>query len=89
MSEPITVRRKRLLYRSRYRGCRESDLLFGRFADQYLKTLDLCQLVRYEALLGESDHDVLAWLFGRSPVPPEHDHDVFHLLRSYRLTQRV
>ncbi|MGH6914558.1 MAG: succinate dehydrogenase assembly factor 2 [Geminicoccales bacterium] len=87
MSEAITVRRKRLVYRSRYRGCLESDLLFGRFADQYLRTLDPCQLDRYEALLGESDQDLLAWIFGRSPVPPRHDHDVFHLLRSYP-TQR-
>ena len=84
MSEPITVRRKRLLYRSRYRGCLESDLLFGGFADQYLMTLDRRQLDRYDALLDESDHDLLAWMLGRSPVPPEHDHDVFHLLRDYR-----
>lgn len=88
MSESTTVRRKRLVYRSRYRGCLESDLLFGRFADQYLRTLDLRQLDRYEALLGESDHDLLLWIFGRSPVPPRHDHDVFHMLRGYRLAQR-
>ena len=33
MPESVSVRRKRLLYRSRYRGLLESDLLFGRFAD--------------------------------------------------------
>lgn len=89
MSESITVRRKRLIHWSRYRGCLECDLLFGAFADQYLMTLDLCQLDRYEALLGESDHDVLDWVFERRPVPPHHDHDVFHLLRSYRVAQRA
>ena len=88
MSEPITVRRKRLLYRSRYRGCLENDLLFGGFADQYLMTLDARQLDRYEALLDESDQDVLAWVFGRSPVPPRHDHDVLHLLRGFQLARR-
>jgi antitoxin CptB len=88
MSEPITVRRKRLLYRSRYRGCLESDLLFGGFADHYLMTFDGRQLDRYEALLEESDQDLLAWLFERHPVPPRHDHDVFHLLRNYRRVQR-
>ena len=88
MSEPITVRRKRLVYRSRYRGCLESDLLFGQFADQYLRTFDGCQLDRYEALLEESDHDLLAWIFDRTPVPARHDHDVFRLLHSFRLAQR-
>jgi antitoxin CptB len=87
MSEPITVRRKRLLYRSRYRGCLENDLLFGGFADQYLMTLDARQLDRYEALLDASDPDLLAWIFGRSVVPPEHDHDVFRLLRGFRLAR--
>jgi antitoxin CptB len=88
MSEPITVRRKRLLYRSRYRGCLESDLLFGGFADHYLMTLDARQLDRYEALLDESDQDLLAWVFGRGPVPPRHDHDVLHLLRGFQLVRR-
>lgn len=88
MSEPVTVRRKRLLYRSRYRGCLESDLLFGGFADQYLMTLDARQLDRYEALLDESDPDLLAWIFGRSAAPPRHDHDVLHLLRSFQLARR-
>jgi antitoxin CptB len=87
MSEPITVRRKRLLYRSRYRGCLESDLLFGGFADQYLMTLDARQLDRYEALLDETDPDLLAWVFGRSPPPPRHDHDVLHLLRDFQLAR--
>lgn len=88
MSEPITVRRKRLLYRSRYRGCLESDLLFGGFADQYLMTLDARQLDRFEALLAESDPDLLAWVFGRSAAPPQHDHDVLYLLRSFQLARR-
>jgi antitoxin CptB len=88
MSEPITVRRKRLLYRSRYRGCLESDLLFGGFADHYLMSLDARQLDRYEALLDESDPDLLAWVCGRGPVPPRHDHDVLHLLRRFQLARR-
>jgi succinate dehydrogenase flavin-adding protein (antitoxin of CptAB toxin-antitoxin module) len=89
MSEPITVRRKRLVHWSRYRGCLECDLLCGAFADQYLMTLDQGQLDHYEALLGESDQDLLDWVFERRPVPARHDHDVFHLLRNYRVAQRA
>jgi antitoxin CptB len=84
MPEPIAVRRKRLLYRSRCRGRLESDLLFGRFADRHLRSLTATQLDRYEALLRESDQDLLIWISGAEPVPEQHDHDVFRLLQGIR-----
>jgi antitoxin CptB len=84
MPESVIVRRKRLLYRSRYRGCLESDLLLSRFAERHLAALDATQLDRYEGLLGESDHDLLAWIGGQRPVPERHDHEVFRLLQGFR-----
>jgi antitoxin CptB len=88
MSEPITVRRKRLIYRSRYRGVLESDLLFGRFADRYVATMDDVQLDRYESLLEENDQDLLAWIAGRASVPARHDHDLLRLIRSFEPAAR-
>jgi antitoxin CptB len=85
MSEPTAIRRKRLLHQSRYRGRLESDLLLGRFASAQLAGLDHAQLERYEALLAESDQDLFAWISGQEPVPPRHDHDLFHRLRAFRL----
>jgi antitoxin CptB len=85
MPETATVRRKRLLYQSRYRGRLESDLLFGTFAARHLPWLSALQLDRYEALLAESDHDLFAWISGQQPVPERHDHDVFRLLQDCRL----
>jgi len=49
--------------------------------------LSAAQLDRYEALLAESDHDLLAWIWGQQPVPERHDHDVFRLLRDFRLVE--
>lgn len=77
------ARRKRMLHRSRYRGVKEGDLLFGQFAATWLHLLNDQQLDRYEALLDEPDQDVLSWIYGRAPVPPQHDHEVFAMLRSY------
>jgi antitoxin CptB len=84
MHETIRVRRKRLLYQSRYRGRLESDLLFGSFASRHLPSLSGLQLDRYEALLEESDQDLFAWITGQQPVPERHDHDVFRLLQDLR-----
>lgn len=86
MSEPLTVRRKRLMYQSRYRGCLESDVFFGRFAGAHLHRLDRRQLDRYEALLRENDQDLFSWISGRVPVPDRHDHEVFALLRQFTAT---
>lgn len=83
MPESAPVRRKRLIYQSRYRGCLESDIFFGRFADTYLQELDERQLDCYQALLEESDHDLFLWISGRAAIPSCHDHDVFSLLRDF------
>jgi antitoxin CptB len=83
LSETREMRCKRLVHRSRYRGAKESDLLFGQFAARHLGTLDDAQLDRYEALLDEPDQDVLAWIYGRLPMPTQHDNDVFRLLRAF------
>jgi antitoxin CptB len=85
MSEPMTVRRKRLVHRSRYRGCREADIVFGQFADAHVKTMDASALDRYEALMDESDQDLLAWLMGREPIPERHDHDIFEMIRQFNV----
>jgi antitoxin CptB len=87
MHETVTVRRKRLLHQSRYRGRLESDLLFGGFAERHLAALSALQLDRYEALLEESDHELWAWISGQQPVPERHDHDVFRLLQGFRVVE--
>ncbi len=86
MGEALEIRQKRLMHRSRYRGVKESDLLFGQFAANWLRLLNDAQLDRYEALLEVADQDVLAWVYGRAPVPPLHDHDVFRMLKNFEPT---
>jgi antitoxin CptB len=78
----ITVRRKRLRHRSRYRGFLESDLLLDQFARVHLEALDERQLDQLEALLDEDDQQIWAWVTGRAPAPAQHDNDVLALLRN-------
>jgi antitoxin CptB len=85
LSETAETRRKRLLYRSRYRGQLEADLLIGSFAAVYVLTMDEGQIGRLEALLEESDADILAWVAGGRPVPARHDHDVLAMLRGFKI----
>jgi antitoxin CptB len=77
------IRRRCLLFRCWHRGTQESDLILGSFAEGPLKALDSGQLGRFEALLDCTDPDLFDWIFGVSDPPPEHDHDVMRLLRSF------
>ena len=82
MSETIELRRKRLGHRSRYRGFREVDIIFGRFADRCLADLTEEEMDHYEALLDAPDLDVYAWVTDRQPVPANFDNAVFRELRA-------
>ena len=63
---------------------KESDLLLGRFADSHAGSFDARQLVLYEALLQESDPDILSWIAGRESPPAKHDNDVMNLLLNFK-----
>ena len=78
------VRLKRLLYRSKYTGTKETDTLLGAFAEQYLPQLSAVELDQYEALIENSDPDLYMWISGQKPIPPEWDNEVMALLKSVR-----
>ena len=46
---------KKLIYRSKYTGTRETDLLLGNFAEKHLKNLNDDELLSYETLLISGD----------------------------------
>ena len=46
---------KKLIYRSKYTGTRETDILLGNFADNHLKNLDNDDLLAYQDLLNSVD----------------------------------
>jgi antitoxin CptB len=81
------TRRKRLLFRSWHRGTKETDLLLGSFAEQYLAGFTTEQLDRYEALLENDDGDLYDWITGRGEVPPGHD-EMMQRLREFKFTAR-
>ena len=69
---PLDPWRKRLRFRSGRRGTREADLLLSAFADRHVERLGEPELAAYEALLDESDADLLDWITGRAPAPSRH-----------------
>lgn len=83
--ETREIRIKRLTYRSRYTGTKETDILLGSFAARYLPVLEESLLDEYEALIENSDPDLYMWMSGRKPVPPEWDGEVMRLLKTFKI----
>ncbi len=83
--ETREIRIKRLIYRSRYTGTKETDLLLGSFATRHLDTLDETLLADYEALIENSDPDLYMWIRGRKPVPVEWDGEIMKLLKTFKI----
>jgi len=85
-STDLETRRKRLLYRSVYRGNKENDILLGQFARAHIASFDAAELDQYERLLGVGDNDIFDWVTGTVPVPAEHDTPVLRRLLVFKVT---
>jgi antitoxin CptB len=57
---------KKLLYRSNNRGCKETDILLGSFANNHLNQLNEQDLLEYSNLLEQPDNDIYNWITNKS-----------------------
>ena len=81
--DALDARRKRLLYRSNYRGFKEADLLLGGFAKAYAAELSEAELTELEDLMEAKDHDIYDWISGKVPVPANYDTGILARLRNF------
>ena len=81
----LETRRKRLLYRSVYRGNKENDILLGQFARAHIAELSTDELDQYERLLARGDNELFDWITGQVEIPPEADSPVLQRLKAFRV----
>jgi len=81
----LETRRKRLLYRSVYRGNKENDILLGQFARAHVGSFGAEELDQYERLLAAGDNDIFEWVTGQAEIPPEADTPVLRKLMAFRV----
>lgn len=67
-----TILKKQLLYRSNYRGCKETDILLGKFCKAKLESFNDDQLQLYAQFLEEDDALIYDWIMGDKPVKEEY-----------------
>jgi antitoxin CptB len=61
------ARRRRALYRARYRGTKELDWLLGRYAEAKLPAMGADDLSAFEELLAMPDPELHGWLMLGQP----------------------
>ena len=67
MKNDIDILKKKLIYRSQYRGTKEMDKLIGNFVQTEIKNLNIDQLYKLEKFL-EIDDDTLYKLYNNQIV---------------------
>ena len=80
----LETRKKRLVYRSNYRGFREADLILGGFAKANIDAMSEEDVLMFEHLLGAKDHDIYGWINQTLPVPPQYDTPLLAQLRKFK-----
>ncbi len=60
------------MLRAGRRGMREADLILGPFAAAAVPAMDAAALSAFEALLEETDRDLLSWVMEVAPPPAAH-----------------
>jgi len=58
MNNDIENLKKRLIYRSQYRGTKEMDKLLGSFVNTYINSFDLEKLIQLEKFLNIDDDNL-------------------------------
>ncbi len=69
MSHGTKLLKKKLLYRSCNRGCKENDLILGNFVVNNINNLTTHELHLLYNFLDEQDNDIFKWITGQQIIP--------------------
>ena len=75
---------KKLIYRSKYTGTRETDLLLGNFAEKYLKNLNDDELLSYEKLLITGDPRIWRLSINIEQSDDEKENIIVELIKNFK-----
>ena len=82
--ENRTIWIKKLIYRSKYTGTKETDLLLGNFAENYLTKLNDDQLLNYEELLVSGDPRIWRLSIDVEKTDNEKEKNIILLIREFK-----
>ena len=72
MSENQNLLIKGLLYKSNYRGCKETDILVGKYANEFLSKMNDMDLELFQKFIDEDDAYIYDWVLEKSTCPTQY-----------------
>ncbi|WP_265036665.1 FAD assembly factor SdhE [Wolbachia endosymbiont (group A) of Anomoia purmunda] len=82
MTDTSLLRRK-LIYRSWHRGCKETDILLGHFALKYLDKFSLSELIEYEKIVDLDDYELYCYITRKITLPPGLNSQIVNLIACF------
>tara|TARA_B100000929_G_scaffold253969_1_gene215043 strand:- start:13738 stop:13995 length:258 start_codon:yes stop_codon:yes gene_type:complete len=77
--------KKKIKYRSEYRGIKEMDLLLSNFVNKYINTFDYDELINLYEILDKDDDVIFKWYSNKNANDSIPKNKVSDLLKKFRL----
>ena len=79
--------KKKIMYRSNYRGTKEMDKLLGAFTNKYIDELNHSDLIDLEKLLDIDDNSLYSFYNGLKTDIKFEDNNINFLFRNFKYTE--
>ena len=83
MNFEIDKFKKRLLYRSQYRGTKEMDKLIGSFVKAHIKMLNIEELIELEKFLELDDDNLYKFYNNQKSEITDKDNKILNLFKNF------
>ena len=81
----INLLRKKILYRSEYRGIKETELLLNVFVKKYINDFSIVELKQLDDLLNIDDDSLFKWYLNKKIEIKIPNNKVSKLLKNYKI----
>ena len=77
--------KKKIKYRSSYRGTKEMDLLLGSFISKYIDTFSLGELKKLVVFIECNDEDISNFYLNKTPIKSFNDKKILDLFIEHKI----
>ncbi len=81
----IDLLKKKILYRSEYRGIKETELLLNNFIKKYVNDFSIVELKQLDDLLNIDDDSLFKWYLNKKIEIKIPNNKVSKLLKNYKI----